>query len=531
MGVWGLLSFIQMHNPPLGQQVSFSEKRTREEGPQVIVVDGNALAYHLFQRCEECCWWDGGELRDFEASVRQWVSDVRSSGVSLRCVLDGMLDPMKQDTAVHRGRDNAFKVEATLSKLNACRGNYGALGVEGFVLPPGCLEILAQTLDSEGVPSRRALYEADSELAREQAEHNAIGVLSNDSDFICMRVPLLPLNEFRVSNGMVSAAVYQPDACAATLSLRQEALPMLACMCGNDFVAKELLERLHASLAPGSRPNKAWQVIRGSARMIREASGEMGEIGEQGMKKLLKDMLAGAEDPAGESLAALTAAVEDCIARYSSHRAATTRVAAVGSDEEQAVWLEQELACLRLSPNSLQQGRHGWAWLRAAIEYHSSGQHAAGACSRSRLVRRAVYGEAVEAKYVPKVGPHAVVEWAPWGSGYRKAQVDVEVKASGAGRGGTEGERKSRLHQACFDVLGEQEGIDKAIFADAISRLPPGMCPASRHDNVLLFRRQLHRDAHAVVKVLPEAGFENRRPSFARALLAPPRHLPSATIF
>ena len=67
---------------------------------------------------------------------------------------------------------------------------------------------------------------------------------------------------------------------------------------------------------------------------------------------------------------------------------------------------------------------------------------------------------------MPQGGPHAVVEWAPWGPGYRKTQVDVEVKACGAGRGGTEGERKSRLHQACFDVLGEQEGIDK-FNADA----------------------------------------------------------------
>ena len=43
----------------------------------------------------------------------------------------------------------------------------------------------------ESVACRRATYEADIELARECMRLNALGVLSNDSDFICMGVSCL----------------------------------------------------------------------------------------------------------------------------------------------------------------------------------------------------------------------------------------------------------------------------------------------------------------------------------------------------
>jgi len=55
MGVWGLLSTVQMFSPPIGQSISFEPSRVpgREEVPlekrKVIVVDAHAWAYHLFK--------------------------------------------------------------------------------------------------------------------------------------------------------------------------------------------------------------------------------------------------------------------------------------------------------------------------------------------------------------------------------------------------------------------------------------------------------------------------------------------------
>eukprot|EP00282_Hemiselmis_andersenii_P031194 CAMPEP_0169458058 /NCGR_PEP_ID=MMETSP1042-20121227/17229_1 /TAXON_ID=464988 /ORGANISM="Hemiselmis andersenii, Strain CCMP1180" /LENGTH=251 /DNA_ID=CAMNT_0009570413 /DNA_START=123 /DNA_END=875 /DNA_ORIENTATION=- len=249
MGVWGLLSFVQMHNPPLGQSHSFHSTSTgsasTDQPRAVVIVDGNALGYHLFQRCGECCWWDGGELRDFGESVREWVREMQGTGLRLRVVMDGMMEPMKENTAIQRGKENAAKVHGTLSKIRACKGSYGSMGVGGFVLPWGAIEVMVEAFVAEGVPTRRAMYEADSELARECVQHAALGVLSNDSDFVCMRVPLLPLNELRLGHGAVELVRYAPEAVAGCLGVGEEQLPLLACMCGNDYIDKALLDNLH----------------------------------------------------------------------------------------------------------------------------------------------------------------------------------------------------------------------------------------------------------------------------------------------
>ena len=41
-------------------------------------------------------------MRDYSKFVRDWVREVQSSGLKLRCVLDGMMEPSKEATAVQR---------------------------------------------------------------------------------------------------------------------------------------------------------------------------------------------------------------------------------------------------------------------------------------------------------------------------------------------------------------------------------------------------------------------------------------------
>ncbi len=114
MGVWGLLSFCQMANPPIGQQISLSDMARKGATPKqqppgstvskapVLILDGYALAHHLFFRAEQCCWWDGGEMRDYAQCVRNWVREVQACGLQLCCILDGMLEQRKEATAVQR---------------------------------------------------------------------------------------------------------------------------------------------------------------------------------------------------------------------------------------------------------------------------------------------------------------------------------------------------------------------------------------------------------------------------------------------
>ena len=78
--MWGLLSFVQMASPPIGRSIAFpaganstgsASGNAGASGdavpPPVLIVDGAAMAYFLFQRCETCRWFDGGDLRDIDS--------------------------------------------------------------------------------------------------------------------------------------------------------------------------------------------------------------------------------------------------------------------------------------------------------------------------------------------------------------------------------------------------------------------------------------------------------------------------------
>jgi hypothetical protein len=235
----------------------------------IIIVDGSALAYFLFQRCEACQWWDGGDLRAFDLAAADFVHNMRAAGVEMRVVFDGMVHPLKHDTVIGRLRDNAKRMESYLTQMRSKKGEQ--LRHSGFVLPFGIIDCLAEAFQREGVTCRRALYEADRELAQEYLEWSAkgaIGVLSNDSDFICMRVPLLPLNEIRLEATTFTAVVYEPATVAKSIGIGEHMLPMLACMAGNDYISRDTLAAFHHKLVPSSGCNSSWKVIPSPAYQI-----------------------------------------------------------------------------------------------------------------------------------------------------------------------------------------------------------------------------------------------------------------------
>ena len=272
-GVWGLMSFMQMAAPPLGRTIAFNGGIGKPSAPlPIIIVDGSAIAYFLFQRCQACRWWDGGDLRAFDIAVIDFVRNMRAAGLEMRFVFDGMTHPLKHDTVLGRLRDNAKRMDSYLAQMRVKKGEQ--LGHSGFVLPFGVVDCLAEALLREGVPCRRALYEADGELAREYhawSRKGAVGVLSNDSDFICMCVPLLPLNEIRLESTTFTAVIYEPATVAKSLGIGEHMLPMLACMAGNDYISRESLACFHQKLVPSSGANSSWKVC--AAYMTRTGYG------------------------------------------------------------------------------------------------------------------------------------------------------------------------------------------------------------------------------------------------------------------
>jgi hypothetical protein len=246
----------------MGRTINFSGGAGTGAPLPIVIVDGSALAYFLFQRCETCRWWDGGDLRAYDLAASDFVRNMRAAGVELRFVFDGMVHPLKHDTVLGRLRDNAKRMDSYLAQMRIKKGEQ--LGHSGFVLPFGIVDCLAEAMQREGVPCRRALYEADRELAQEFLEWSgkgAVGVLSNDSDFICMRVPLLPLNEIRLEATTFTAVLYEPAAVAKNIGIGEHMLPMLACMAGNDYISRDTLSSFHHNLVPTLGCNSSWKVM------------------------------------------------------------------------------------------------------------------------------------------------------------------------------------------------------------------------------------------------------------------------------
>ena len=142
MGVWGLLSFLQMGCPSAAKMVSFPRISNLEcqRIRHTIIVDGSALAYHLFQQCPRCVWWDGGELRELLLYTSEWIRSLRSCGIEPVVILDGMCDPLKEQTAISRGQENSARVDAVLRYLRQCGGEEPQRA--DFVLPLGAMETM-----------------------------------------------------------------------------------------------------------------------------------------------------------------------------------------------------------------------------------------------------------------------------------------------------------------------------------------------------------------------------------------------------
>lgn len=249
-----------------------------------------------------------------------------------------MVPPIKAATAVRRGQENAQTVEAALRELRHRKGEAAGFAPGGFALPQGVTRALHEVLLREGaacgVPPRlsppharqshapqrhasprgagcaalsggraravRAAFEADGAVAGECARLGAVGVLSNDSDFLCMGVPLLPLAETSLDDGVLRATRYAPAAVAAALALPPARLPWLACLVGNDHIDRARLAAFHARLVPAAPGRRAAAVVRAVARVLAGAgAGPAAALGEAEELALVRDMFAAEERAEG----------------------------------------------------------------------------------------------------------------------------------------------------------------------------------------------------------------------------------------
>jgi hypothetical protein len=248
-------------------------------------------------------------------------------------------------------------------------------------------------------------------VAGECARLGAVGVLSNDSDFLCMGVPLLPLAETSLDDGVLRSTRYAPAAVAAALALPPARLPLLACLVGNDHIDRARLAAFHARIVPAATGRRAAAVVRAVARVLAGAgAGPAAVLGEAEELALVREMFAAEERAGGAAAEArLLAEVRAARAHYerpacASAAEAEAEACALPAGAGAGARRARELyAAQALSPFALQVALHRESWWRGmAIESCREGARAGETNRRLQGVRHRLVGFLLDA---PAAGP------------------------------------------------------------------------------------------------------------------------------
>jgi len=416
-----------MMSPSIGKSMTFQRTTMQDSRTSnTLLVDGIAFTYHLFHQADHSPWWSGGDMRRFQVTIEEFVTRMREFGFELRFVFDGMVDPMKYDTVMDRFRQNTEKVESFMR--SAQWKSVGERDRGKFVLPFGVIDCMMDVLKARGVSCRRSLYEADGELAEECLRTSAFGVLSNDSDFLCMRVPFVPLNEMMMDENTFQCVIYDPVQVSNCVGIAQECLPMLACMCGNDFIKREDLFSFHESLVPLSRSNRNWMIIREVANVLRSINtwDIKGDPSPQDDMNLVRRMFNVLEEgEAGQKLQL----VQSVRRKYLVQAAPKPPSQAdPGAADECFSYLQTNFAQSCLHQDILQIFSHQQLWCRLSIEHNPPNLLHMGAHQRSSRVRKRlvsfVLGK-VKGEEMMDDGESFVLEHWQWGSEYRRSRLKL----------------------------------------------------------------------------------------------------------
>lgn len=291
--------------------------------PTAAIIDGSALVYHLLRGNDHessTAWQCGGDAPGFARRLRVHLRVLRVVFPrALAIVMDGGRPEAKLATAVRRANDSLRRVRACMHSL--ARNGDGPhakrrvkhSAASGLVLPPHFIQLAVDVIVSAMDDDKHTAVDlfhlsadnADRDIAC-LARHDprfARGdgetlILSNDSDFHVYAVGCgyAPLDEFLVPSlllleenaerretagayaaATVIATVYRSQDVARHFGLTPELLPLLASLCGNDYVDSSCLSlaRVAKDMKEAMRGRKA---MHGRKRRMDESVQDADDI-------------------------------------------------------------------------------------------------------------------------------------------------------------------------------------------------------------------------------------------------------------
>ncbi|KAM9316154.1 constitutive coactivator of peroxisome proliferator-activated receptor gamma [Gastrophryne carolinensis] len=286
MGIKGLQGFVQNSCSNVCTMVSLKSIADMHQSAHpgctpTIVVDAMCCLRTWYTPND---WVHGGQWKEYLSSLKDFIAAFNGAGIRLIFVFDGVIEQKKRSEWIKRRLRNNTEVENIFNFLKANRQQPGR---NKFFIPSGISTFTRFALKTLGQQVICTQVEGDYEAATYALQHNCLGILAEDSDYIIFNtVPYFSIDKLRLDN--LVTLMYSRENLCQELGLHISDLPLLASLLGNDVVSEHIVEGFHRkclALHPYNERNRRANVIRAVASFISTIQHK-----PQGLKEIQKMM-------------------------------------------------------------------------------------------------------------------------------------------------------------------------------------------------------------------------------------------------
>lgn len=248
-----------------------------------LVIDGHSLCAQLYRNLN-CFAAFGGDYDKIATYVKKFFHSLRKCNIKCYILFDGSYETRKLRTAYCRLKSKIYGA----SRLDPV--TQSGLQIFPFLLR----DVFKSVLTELKIPYTVCEFEADDEIAT-MARYLNCPVLSYDSDFFIYNVLYIPFNTLELKpvpieeNNkkifVMECRIYKVENFVHHFGgLKEELLPLLATLLGNDYVQKRLFKNFFSHLKmPKSKmkKNEQQRSIDGVLRWLR------GETFESAIEKIV----------------------------------------------------------------------------------------------------------------------------------------------------------------------------------------------------------------------------------------------------
>ncbi|KAM8809137.1 constitutive coactivator of peroxisome proliferator-activated receptor gamma [Eudromia elegans] len=240
MGIKGLQGFVTNVCPDACIRVNLKELAERHhinhpDSPPVIVVDAMSCVRPWYTPESWVC---GGQWQEYLANLENFIEAFKAAGIKLVFYFDGVVEEKKRDEWIKRRMQNKKEITRLFQFIKTHRKQPGR---EMFVIPSALPTFTRFALKSLGQETVCTLQEADFEVAAYGLQHNCMGILGQDSDYLIYDTsPYFSIEKLCLDR-LVTVMYSRENLCRA-LDLTVAHLPLFACLLGNDIVPESLLQ-------------------------------------------------------------------------------------------------------------------------------------------------------------------------------------------------------------------------------------------------------------------------------------------------